>query len=104
MRRSRIRRFGLVVISEETEDFVWVPVGHGNVGPPLRTRTAERMNMHDGMWCRVASTFAIFTKRHFAALLNYMPQVPVNLGIRPLNRIVINLDWQVLSVFLFLGR
>ena len=77
MRRSRIHRFGLVVLSEESEGFVWVPVGHGNVGPTLRTRTAARMNMHYGMWCRVVSTFAFFTKRHFAALLNYMPQVPV---------------------------
>ena len=50
MGRRHIRRFGLVVIPEETEDFVWVPVGHSNVGPPLRTRSAARMNMHDGIW------------------------------------------------------
>ena len=66
--RRHIRRFGLVVISEETEGFVWVPIGHLNLlGPSLRTQTAARMNMHDGMSCRVASTLAIFEKRHFGA-------------------------------------
>jgi len=61
------RRLGLFVISEKTERFVWVPIGHGNIRPSLRTGTTTRMNVNDHIRGSVASTVAIFTTRHFVS-------------------------------------
>ena len=62
------RKLGLFVISEETECFVWIPIGHGNIRPPpLRTRTTTRMNVNDRIRGRGAIAVAIFTERHFVS-------------------------------------
>jgi hypothetical protein len=65
--RSRVHWFGLLVISEETEGFVWVPIRQSNIGPSFGSRTATRMDVDDGMRGRVAGAVANFAERHFAS-------------------------------------
>ena len=55
--RSRTRRFGFLVISEETEGFKWVPIRQSSIGSSFGTRTTTGMDMDDGIRGRVAGAF-----------------------------------------------